>query len=426
MTQTSGQQFQLMIQKFVKSYHTMDSALLAFGKYYPNVAITQHVLRPDGVINEFVYMFDLKQGFVPKNEVEREANSLILDGGGNLVCLGLPHMQRFDGPVPPRIRWDDAWVEPFYRGTPFTIFVRRGRPFVAVRGCTDLAGSLKEENVRLYNTIRECLQIGIPGTGDPFSIFKSDDYKEDYTWHFIYTDGCEHPLHKFYSEQVVFLGAWNKSFNAEVRRSLVGKFADKFGLLTPACYVAQSEREVRNVCIRRLSRKDKGVVVVDNLNRRAVMYCAAEKTIFDKVLNLGVNVEPIHIVNLTKHPEIDSFVLEYPEYKEVVGVVNSVIRKVLEEIDDFWVSFSSIHKYRAQFAKSAIHTEWPRALFALWSGKARTPREVIQFVDSGRLLWEVLSTKAADLMVAIRDLREQLKDKEEVNVDEISSSQGVS
>lgn len=411
--------FQLSTQKVVKSYHTMDSALLGFNKCYSNIAITQHVLRPDDIINEFVYMFDLKKGVVASNEVEREANSLILDGSGNLVCLGLPHMQRFDGPIPPRIRWDDAWVEPLYEGTPFTVYVHRGKPFIAIKGCADLGSS---SNTELYNTIRECLQIGIPGVIDPFSIFKSEDYKEDYTWHFIYTEGCKHPLHKFYSEQVVFLGAWNKSLNAEVRRSLVGKFADKFGLLTPACYVVQNEREVRNVCSRRLGRKDRGVVVADKLNRRAVMFRVAEKTIFDKVLNLGYNVEPIHIVTLAKHPNTSVFLQDHPEYKESVEVAKSALTGILEEIDAHWLMLSASSKCKAQFARKAKKTEWPNALFSLWSGKARSAVEVAQMVDPGRLLWEILSTRAGDFSVAIKDLKDKIKHKERTNAVEVSHS----
>jgi hypothetical protein len=395
--------FQLEIQTFLKAFRNplgANRALMSRHKVIPSV---QELTFTDKT-REQVYVYDVAPDVKVTSKVQQEAwGGLILNTDFDIVSCGLPYEPHLNGRLA-RIHWNDAWMEPDYTGVPLVIYNYKGDTFIQTRSIADLEADDGDSASILFNQV-----IGALCGAD----FQEVDSKDKYCWVFKYMDRpFDTKIHKVHEHELILQAAYSKEMNRFVKREYVSRFADICGFVTPACLVVDKQEDALAMPTRSRAEDCPGFVVVDYTGNRASVPVDKRKDVLSKVLTLGPEVTPRNITELVLAGHSEYMIEEHPVYAQCVKLVRGVLYRVLEEVDDNWITLSGKYENRAEFAEEAKKGPYSGILFGLWGGQVLNFKDAMALVKPGDLIVELYNREQRRFSKSFAELIQNLKQEE--------------
>lgn len=374
----------LEIQKFLKGFQNIEMAISHLKLSYDIEVTKDFILSTNGTTMFPVWLFNYD---ILKARgdctIENEARGLILDQNADIVSMSFKRFFNSHEQYVAKLDWDLARAEFKHDGTLVVLYEYKGNFYIQTRRKATANVSIQSTNGLTYsNAVINVLKEKFK---DPFRPFRNHNIDECFCWAFEFVAPFNRIVTPYDKPDLYLLSIFNKTEIKEMPTLYSDDFAREYRISRPNSIFVEEIEEILEA-FPEIDPLEEGFVVVDrNFNRMKVKnpsYLSISRTV-----NAGSRVVPRHFAEIVLKGDAKEIISYYPEYREVLELMDNILSDMIEEVTTLWWINSGIDSQK-EFAEAVKSHPLNHLLFMLRKGKITTIHEGLRKISPDILINE--------------------------------------
>ena len=220
---------------------------------------------------------------------------------------------------------------------------------------------------------------------DQFRPFKNHNIDECFCWAFEFVAPFNRIVTPYDKPDLYLLSIFDKNEIKEMPTLYSDDFAREYRISRPNSIFVEEIEEILEA-FPEIDPLEEGFVVVDrNFNRMKIKnpsYLSISRTV-----NAGRKVVPKHFAEIVLKGDAKEIISYYPEYREVLELMDNILSNMIEEVTTLWWINSGIDSQK-EFAEAVKSHPLNHLLFMLRKGKINTIHEGLRKISPDILINE--------------------------------------